>query len=264
LNDISITAIQAKNREMVEQRAYRDMQTTNPSTQNVRYLLLPSDNSTLYKKFSRQYGVDVRQKPQYNIDEWMDPSSPNFNPEIHKAVFHYTAQSQAGERFQVCISTPEMDAASWKYAHHSQVILDGTFGICTSRLLLFIALACDENQKGIPIAFFLFSAPTGNRATQSGYNTEILTELLSHWRSHLGKQPDHPNGEPFTPYVAITDTDTKERAALLNVWAKICLLICKFHLRQCWTNHLKTALRGGESDYWKDEIRHMMKSLEVR
>ena len=67
-----------------------------------------------------------------------------------------------------------MDAAAWEYGHHSQVMLDGTFGVCTTRLLLFIAMAVDEQGKGVPIAFFLFSAPTGNRATHAGYNTAIL------------------------------------------------------------------------------------------
>jgi hypothetical protein len=109
----------------------------------------------------------------------VNPESPDFNPEIHKAVFHYAACSEAGERFEVCISTPEMDQAAWKYAHHSQLILDGTFGICTTRLLLFTAMAIDEQGKGVPIAFFLFSAPTGNRATHAGYNTDILRKLLT-------------------------------------------------------------------------------------
>ncbi|KAJ3870920.1 hypothetical protein F5051DRAFT_446926 [Lentinula edodes] len=43
----------------------------------------------------------------------------------------------------------------------------------------------DEDRKGVPIAFFLFSAPTGNQATQAGYNTEILRELLNTWKIHL-------------------------------------------------------------------------------
>lgn len=119
-------------------------------------------------------GVDLRKAPQYNIDDWLDPLSKDFKPQISEAVFHYAARSEANERFQICISTPEMDAAAWEYGHHSQVMLDGTFGVCTTRLLLFIAMAVDEQGKGVPIAFFLFSAPTGNRATHAGYNTAIL------------------------------------------------------------------------------------------
>ena len=248
---------------MMEGKNYRGMcEVTNPQTTNMRYHLLPSDNVTLYRKFSRQYGVDVRKEPQYNIDEWLNLSARNFKPQVRDAIFYYAACSEAGERFKVCISTLDMKTAAWKYAHHSQLILDGTFGVCSARLLLFIALACDENRKGVPIAFFLFSAPTGNRATQAGYDTQILQELLTHWKIYLGKCAN--SGESFSPYVAITDTDTKERGALLFVWPFICLLICRFHLRQCWTNYRKTAVRGKENDFWKDQIRNTLRAVELQ
>ena len=258
----SITGIQRLNREIIEKQGYRGMDSYNPKTANTRYQFLPSDNVTLYRKFSRQNGVDVRQRPEYNVHDWMDPLSPNFQQEISNAIFHYSARSERNERFQVCIATKEMNTAAWKYAHRSQLVLDGTFGICTSRLLLFIALAQDENRKGVPIAFFLFSAPTGNKATQAGYNTTILKELLSHWHDHLNHL--EPSNMTFTPYVAITDTDTKERGALLQVWPGIILLLCKFHLRQCWTNHRKTAMRSKISDFWRDCISNRLQALEVQ
>jgi len=244
---------------MIESKAYRDMRHGSyPETCNVRYHLLPSDNATLYRKFSRCNGVDTQKKPEYNIDDWLDPRSSNFQPKIQEAIFHYSARSEASERFKVCISTKDMDDAAWKYAHHSQLVLDGTFGVCTSRLLLFIALAQDENGKGVPLAFFLFSAPTGNRATHAGYNTEILYELLSHWQKHLSRS----SKESFALYVGITDTDTKERGALLRVWPTILLLLCKFHLRQCWTNHRKTFMRCGSTAFWKDHVQNNLYKLE--
>ncbi|KAF9031723.1 hypothetical protein BDP27DRAFT_1455783 [Rhodocollybia butyracea] len=140
-NGASITAIQEKNCAMINEKLYRDMDTYNPASANVRYLFLQSDHATLYQKASKELGVDARLQP--------------------KAVFHYSARAEAEDRFEVCISTPEMDEGANKYAHHSQVILDGTFGVCSSRLLLFIALAADKDKKGVPIAFFLFSAATG-------------------------------------------------------------------------------------------------------
>ena len=245
---------------MIESCSYRGMREQDPSTANVRYQLLLSDNSTLYRKFSRRQGVDVRKQPQYNINDWLDPNSPDFKPEIRDAIFHYSARREAGEWFQVCISTTDMDETVWAYGHNSQLVLDGTFGVCSSRLLLFISLARDENGKGVPLAFFLFSAPTGNRATHAGYNTAILQELLSHWKLHLSKNSE----TPFIPFIAITDTDTKERAALLNIRPDICLIICKFHLRQCWSNYRKSALRCGGSDFWKDQIRNTLGGLEVQ
>ena len=255
----SISAIQDRNRQMIEARAYRDMHLYGSMKANFRYQLLRSDHSTLYRKFSRKLGVDVRQPPQYNIDEWLNPQSPNFQPIINEAVFHYSSRTEAGERFEVCISTPEMKNAAWEYVHHGQVVLDGTFGVCSSRLLLFIALGVDGDGNGVPIAFFLFSAPTGNRATHAGYNTAILQKLLHQWKTHLGQK----NGLEFAPFVAITDTDTKERGALLNVWPEIILLLCKFHLRQCWTNNRKKALHGGGEEFWKNHVREQLRGLEV-
>lgn len=245
---------------MIEQKSYRGMATYQSHTANVRHHYLPHDNSTLYRKFSRLYGVDVRKAPEYNLHDWLNPASPAYKPELREAIFYYSARTQQGERLKICISTKEMDGAAWRYGHCRQIVVDGTFGICSTRMLLFIALAIDEDKKGVPIALFLFSAPTGNRATHAGYNTEILRELLGQWRNHLS------TGErgSFTPCVAITDTDTKERGALIAVWPHICLLLCKFHLRQCWTNKRKAVLRSvSGARFWKDHIRERLKALEV-
>ena len=94
------------------------MSTTDPATVNVRYHLLPSDHSTLYRKYTRHYDVDVRKLPQYNIHDWLDPSSSNFKAEIRDVIFHYGARSEAEEQFKVCIATQEMKDAAWKYIHH--------------------------------------------------------------------------------------------------------------------------------------------------
>jgi hypothetical protein len=98
-----------------------------------------------------------------------------------------------------------MRQETWELAHQKQLILDGTFGVCDSRVLLFIAMAINEAKSGVPLAFFLFLAPAGNKATHAGYDMKILTELLLFWRNSLGTR----NGMAFTPSVAITDTDTR-------------------------------------------------------
>ncbi|KAJ3718180.1 hypothetical protein C8R42DRAFT_550444, partial [Lentinula raphanica] len=219
----SITAIQDKNREMIANKCYRDMSTYDLASANVRYLFLPSDHGTLYRKAARNIGVDARELPQHNVDAWLNPDSPQYNPEVSKAVFHYSARAEAGDRFEICISTPEMDEAAYQHAHHSQLVLDGTFGICSSRLLLFIALAVDEDRKGVPIAFLLFSASANARATHASYDSSILVKLLGAWKSRLVCKFGS-----FEPYSCITDTDTKERNALTTVWPHIILLICKF------------------------------------
>ncbi|KAF9058375.1 hypothetical protein BDP27DRAFT_1408365 [Rhodocollybia butyracea] len=85
-NGASITAIQEKNRTMINEKLYRDMGTYNPDSTNVRYLFLHSDHATLYRKASKELGVDARIQPQYNVNNWLDPGSPEFNPQIAEAT----------------------------------------------------------------------------------------------------------------------------------------------------------------------------------
>ena len=159
----SITAIQMRNCEMMELSAYHGMHLFNAKTADICYHLLPSDNATLYRKFSRRNRVDVRQKPEYNIHDWLNPESSHFQPEIHRAIFHYAARSEAGERFEVCISTPEMEAAVWKYAHYSQLVLDGTFGVCNLDYSFLLPLLGTNSGRVFPSLSFFSQHPQAIR-----------------------------------------------------------------------------------------------------
>ena len=150
-------------------------------------------------------------QPEQNLHNWLDIDGPYFQQSIYQSIFYYMARTHQNERLKVCISTSEMDEATWKYTHGKQIILDGTFGVCSSHMLLFIAMGVDEDGKGVLLALFLFSAPMGNRATHAGYNQEILWELLEKWKMHLSSKD---STAIFYPLVVITDTDPKERGAL--------------------------------------------------
>ncbi|EJD41637.1 hypothetical protein AURDEDRAFT_169297 [Auricularia subglabra TFB-10046 SS5] len=78
-----------------------------------------------------------------------------------------------------------MKVAAWRYSHHSQLILDGTFDVCNRKLLLSIAMGINEDLHGVPLAFFLFSAPSGNKQTSLGYDAFELSKLLSKWKGTL-------------------------------------------------------------------------------
>lgn len=238
---------------------YHGQHDYDPKTANVRYNFLPSDTCRLYRKQANYNGIDLLQRPECNIDNWLNPSSAMYNPMFARAVFGYHARQTQDERFKICLHTREMCEAAWRYAHSQQLLLDGTFGICDRRLLLFIAMAVDEHHKGLPIAFFIFSAPTGSKATHAGYDTSILTELLHTWKTSLGKR----GNEEFYPKVAITDTDLKERGALLATWPSISLLLCKFHLRQCWTNKRNALLPCRQTfNFDKQQIQTRLRALE--
>ena len=254
---------------MIANRAYRDMdnvfdsKSTNPlenRPSNWRYSIFPDDFTSLYRQHNKKaYGIDLTIAQEYNVDNWLDPKSQYFKPEVHSAVFKYIARTEVGERVQVCIANGEMRRAAWKYCHERQLVLDGTFGVATSRLLLWIALAINERGEGVPVALFLFSAPTGNKASHAGYNTDILAELLTYWRDWLNDVA--PPKASFSPCAAITDTDVKERGALVRVWPSIILLLCTFHVRQCWTNK-RHSLLGKENALERNHIEKRLQNLE--
>ncbi|KAJ6565954.1 hypothetical protein DFH09DRAFT_1314736 [Mycena vulgaris] len=231
-----------KNRELFRARAYKDFP-TDLHTSPFRWLLEHKDSCSLYRQYNRMKGIDVTDAPQVNVDEWLDPTLDKFNPTLAHAIFHYSRRAEKGDRFEACIATDEMNAAAWKYGHDSQIILDGTFGVCDSRVLLFIVMAVDENRKGVPVAFLLFSAPTGNKQSSAGYNTSIIAKLVGKWKESLNKY-----------------TDLKERAALILVFPDIWLLICRFHLRQSWRNHRNKLLKGKRQLHV--DLKHRMIRLE--
>jgi len=250
----TIGSIQAHNIKVYEQCGYRGQSTGDRLRANFRYELLPSDFTGIYRAHHKSYGIDTLQKPERNINVWLDPQHLEFKPTLVNCIFYYSPRCEQSKCFVVCIATPDMEEASWAHVHGSQLILDGTFGLSLSCLLMWIAMGVDSEGKGVPVMIFLFSAPTGNRATHAGYDTSILSRLLQQWCVYLSARPS-AQGRTFEPAVAITDTDTKERAALTKTWPSIQLLLCKFHVHQCWTNKRTTLLgKGGSDEFWQMHV----------
>ena len=82
--------------------------------------------------------------------------------------------------------------------------MDGTFGVAKSKPLLFIVMGVDENFKGVPLAWLLFSPPHRNKQTSAGYDTVILETLLAAWKQRLEKfrtETEKKPAESFVPKV---------------------------------------------------------------
>ncbi|KIJ32258.1 hypothetical protein M422DRAFT_265912 [Sphaerobolus stellatus SS14] len=107
----SLSAIQAKNRDLFHSRGYLE-QPADLQTSPYQWMLLPHDTRTLYRQYSRFVGVNVTMREEINIDDWLDPNSPNYNHTLAEAVFHYAPRAEANERFEVCIATKEMKEAA--------------------------------------------------------------------------------------------------------------------------------------------------------
>ncbi|RKO83568.1 hypothetical protein BDK51DRAFT_49609 [Blyttiomyces helicus] len=65
-------------------------------------------------------------------------------------------------------------------------------------------------------------------------------------------------GVEFEPMIAMTDTDVKDRKALLDVWPAIILLLCMFHVAQAWKNKLTKMLGSRVSDSVVAGVRSMV------
>ncbi|KIJ24729.1 hypothetical protein M422DRAFT_274428 [Sphaerobolus stellatus SS14] len=96
----SLTAIQAKNRELYNHQAYLgqklDMEKTNYCWMIKRY-----DTCALYRQYNRLIGVNTKIRAEININEWLDPTSQSYNKTLTEAVFHYAPRAARNEHFEM-------------------------------------------------------------------------------------------------------------------------------------------------------------------
>jgi hypothetical protein len=214
---------------------------------NHRTLLTALDVSNIKNVMLRKnWDINVREDAAKNLERFLGPDANQ--TELKDACLHYQPRTK-DSRLEIIISTKEQQKFAWKYGHQNLILLDGTFGVSKHKLLLFIMMVIDENNKGIPITFILFTPPPHNRLTAAGYDSKILERLLTIFRDRISAIHNEGLDNPitFTPRVAMTDTDVKERGPLSRVWPGIFLLLCYFHLSQCWRNEMNKQLdRGGD------------------
>ena len=53
---------------------------------------------------------------------------------------------------------------------------------------MFVLLVLDEQNKGIPVGYLLFSAAGGAQRASSSYNHSILKELILHYKNKLEQE----------------------------------------------------------------------------
>ncbi|CAG8751882.1 17052_t:CDS:2, partial [Gigaspora rosea] len=71
----------------------------------------------------------------------------NWNINIKNDAAPYTKETNC---LEIIICTQEQQQYAWKYGHNNLIFVDGTFGISKHKVLLFIIIVIDENNKGIP------------------------------------------------------------------------------------------------------------------
>jgi hypothetical protein len=232
-----------------------------PGNDSHRYVLQDHDSTSMYRMLLSTSGLRQRSSAEENLDTWFrqtHPSPPS--PELTPSCLYYQPHIEGiSERFVLIFATPEQKKMAWKYGHKRQMLLDGTFGICSARALLFILMAIDDRNKGIPVAFFLFTARDKAKATHADYDGKLLGELLGHYKTAMGK---NELGEELDIQVANTDNDARERKGLEKNWPDILLVLCLFHTWQAWRNGLNKHLRVIPKGEQRQDVRkHLAKFL---
>lgn len=231
-----------------------------PQYLNHRYLILRSDSSRLYRAVARLEGMTAPVSPRSTFTSGLIQLQPGTNLDFMKLLSITSREQQRAIAFRPLLSlkTWRMRLGDMRTNRRSSLMVPSSSAIRDS--CFFIVMAVDDDGQGVPVAFLLFSAPTGNRQTSAGYDTAIHSEMLGKWKVWLQRK-----GCVFNPRVEITDTDTKERRALLCLFPSLVLLLCKFHIRQCWTNKRHSLLGSCEgSDYIKHQVKAQLQNLEIR
>jgi hypothetical protein len=140
--------------------------------------------------------------------------------------------------------------------------MDLNFGFCSGHALLAIFMVIDEHNKGIPITQLIFTVKKETKAVHADYDKTLLDKQLGLWKKGMGK---NKASEAFTPFVANTDNNTYEYYALQWHWGHILLLLCMFHVWQCWRNglnkHLCVIPKGEHQQKIHSQLGHFLMHL---
>ncbi|KAJ7838337.1 hypothetical protein B0H13DRAFT_1650852, partial [Mycena leptocephala] len=207
-----------------------------------RYVLADHESTSLYRTIAQESGISQGSAAQDNIHLWFNSEKPQPpDPCLSAARIAYSPYIPGKtERFSIILMTPEQKLLAWKFGHRKQMLMDLTFGFCSGRALLAIMMVLDDQNKGLLVAFLMFTAKKQTKAVHADYDKVLLTEQLELWKEGMGR---NEAGEEFDPYVGGTDYDPRERHGLRTNWPLIILLLCLFHVWQAWRNGLNKYLR---------------------
>jgi hypothetical protein len=156
---------------------------------NERFLLSNQDLINIRNSMTKEiWGLDKRKAEEINIDQFFGPNSED--NEIINATLYYKPRRELNDRFMLVLATKNQRDLAWKFGHQQILYLDGTFGISNKKILLFVLFVLDDQRKGIPVGYLIFSAAGGAQRASSSYNHSILKELILHYKNKLEQEKD--------------------------------------------------------------------------
>jgi len=175
---LTTSDVLAKNRKLVSTRFNSET-----IIEDKRLLLTAFDvcNIRAYL-MKKNWGINLRNRPEDIVDDLFGENSTD--AALREATIFYKPRTGSTDRFELVIASPKQREYAWKYGNNKMIFVDGTFGVSKKKLLAFVLVIDDEN-KGIPVGFIIFSAPDGNMATHAGYDADILIKLFTEYRDGL-------------------------------------------------------------------------------
>ncbi|RIB27023.1 hypothetical protein C2G38_2161700 [Gigaspora rosea] len=127
-----------------------------------RTLLTAIDISNIIKQIlQKTWNINLKHDVAKNLDQFLGTNEDE--SELKEACLHYQPYTKETGHLEIIICTHEQQDYVWKYGHNNLILVDGTFRISKHKLLVFIIIVIDENNKDILIAFILFTPPQHNR-----------------------------------------------------------------------------------------------------
>ena len=213
----------------------------NPGDAQYRFTLTEYESTSLYHTLRREDGIPENSKALDNLDRWFrknDPKPPS--SVLTQSCLNYQPLGPGiSDRLVIILSTARQQEMAWKFGHKRQMLMDGTFGVCSTCVLVFFLMVIDDRNVGVPVATIMFTPKKDAKAGHASYDRPLLSELLKRWKVQMGT---NVHGEEFDMRVGNTDNDTHERFALQQNWTLIFLLLCMFHSWQAWRNGLNRNL----------------------
>ncbi|CAG8533602.1 33584_t:CDS:2, partial [Racocetra persica] len=214
-------------------------------------------------KTQKQWPINVNRSVDYNLEYYFGEGAQD--PDLFRSAIYFEKRKHRHDHVCLVLATEEQLSLAWQYGHEKCIILDDSFETGNKKLLLYVIMVIDEQNKGIPVGYLLFSKSNSPHAMEENNNEDIiLQKLLIEYKKRLNNS--NGNSQEFTPRIAIIG-DFRERV-VSQVWNGIDLLYSPHKVRLCWETKADEFLfKGGSKaiecrQALRDELTNLFNVLE--
>ena len=150
-----------------------------PGDLNYRYVLMEYESTSLYRTLRQEDGIMRNSTAIDNLYQWFGGENPKPPvPELgDSCLFYQNLGLGNDDRLILILSTPWQREMAWAYGHQKQMLLDSTFGVCSTCVLVFFLMAIDDRNVSIPVATILFTPKKDAKAVgKAAAQDAVLSE----------------------------------------------------------------------------------------